>query len=246
MIDPTPVQPVTPITVLPTPLSASPDETPDGTSDSRTEREMDRTIDTAMESLTAATSVTDENTSGSEPSAAVTSSETENALLAAAIELQSQLDQSDTIEDASRALAHRLAEILDADEVTVCWRDSSDASMRCLATASADKTSLTKSGEPMRVAAAEELAIHGRTKYWPLDDYADASERGGMMAIDQYVSDSSAERFVGICLVNDTDEVCGVLMTLNCHQPAAGHFLEALSSPLSSKLFSIRRHQGGR
>ncbi|MFG0289055.1 MAG: efflux RND transporter periplasmic adaptor subunit, partial [Rhodopirellula sp. JB044] len=46
--------------------------------------------------------------------------------------------------------------------------------------------------------------------------------------------------------VNDTDEVCGVLMTLNCHQPAAGHFLEALSSPLSSKLFSIRRHQGGR
>ncbi|MBB3208702.1 RND family efflux transporter MFP subunit [Rhodopirellula rubra] len=165
--------------------------------------------------------------------------ESENALLAAAIELQSQLDQADTLSAASHSLVHRLAEILDASEVTLCWRETPQSGMRCIATT-------RESTEPTQIAAAEELALHGGTTHWPPSESAGQAERGGMMAIAQYVREATADSFVGSCLLNEDGEVCGVVMVLDSRGASSHPFLEALSSPLASKLLSIRRHQGGR
>ncbi|MCM2372829.1 efflux RND transporter periplasmic adaptor subunit [Aporhodopirellula aestuarii] len=164
---------------------------------------------------------------------------TENTLLAAAVELQSQLDRADTLADAAHSLVHQLAQILDSPHVTVCWRETPALGMRCIAT-TADMV------DPTQVAAAEELALRGRTAHWPPESSFGDTDRGGMLAIAQYARESGATKFAGSCLCDDVGSVAGVVMVLDAKQASSDHFLDALSVPLASKLIAIRRHQGGR
>lgn len=171
----------------------------------------------------------------------------ENEVLAAAIELQSQLDQSESIDEATDYLTVRLAEILRAPDVFVMWRDDAKSPMRACVRESSDAT---VDPTPWLMAAGEEIAILDELIQWTRSaqpNHSDASSRrGGMMAITQLADRIGADSLVATPLVDSNETIRGVLLITDPVSELVVPFLSAFSPLLTSKLVAIERWQPGR
>jgi multidrug resistance efflux pump len=160
----------------------------------------------------------------------------EKRLLAAAIELLSQLDRDDTLESAAHTLAHRLTETAECRDVVVFWRHKPTVAMDVMA-------STNSQVDPMLMAATEEFALRRKLTTWPRSTPDLPADQGGMLAIVQAARATNATRIIGSCLFDDEHNVVGLIVMLDPTSPHAAAFLEAMSAPLSSKLTAIQRHQ---
>lgn len=170
----------------------------------------------------------------------------ENEVLAAAIELQSQLDQSDSLDAATHYLTLRLSEMLRAPDVFVMWRDDAESPMQACSPPSQD-TSLDHAAWLM--AAAEEVAILDEMIQWARSDASNSSDassrRGGMMAITQLADRIGSDCIVATPLVAPNGTIRGVVLVADAVSELAVPFLSALSPLLTSKLVAIERWQPG-
>ncbi len=164
------------------------------------------------------------------------SDDEEKRLLAAAIELLSQLDRDDTLESAAHTLVHRLTETAKCRDVIVFWRRKPTVVMDVIASTNSDV-------DPTLLAATEEFTVRRKTTTWPRSIAELPTDQGGMLAIAQAARAINATRIIGSCLLDDEHQIVGVIVLLDPLSPHAAVFLEAMSAPLSGKLTAIKRHQ---
>lgn len=174
----------------------------------------------------------------------------ENKALAAAIELQSELDDADRLDDAAQVLAERLSQIFKAERLIVLWRTGPHRLLRLVGdskpfhkVASIDSPN-QKLEEEMAVAAGEELAILDETLLW----VSDSQQRrvGGTLAIEQLAKSINSRVLVASNLCHDNQPANGTVLVINPKSDSVVRFLEAVGPLLTSRLTAIERMQPGR
>ncbi|TWU03830.1 efflux RND transporter periplasmic adaptor subunit [Neorhodopirellula pilleata] len=173
----------------------------------------------------------------------------ENEALAAAIELNSQLDQADRLQDAAGILADRLADIVLADRVCILWRTGDTSPMRLLADTTFDLHGSPRDRPNVQaeiaetIAAGEEIAVIGERIDWHSDR---PSRRGGTLAIEQFARSTQSQSLIAIPLIDDGDGCRGVLIVVEPRSDSVSRFLDAMAPLLTGRLVAIERLQPGR
>ncbi|WP_404307827.1 efflux RND transporter periplasmic adaptor subunit [Neorhodopirellula lusitana] len=174
----------------------------------------------------------------------------ENEALAAAIELQSQLDQADSLEQACHDLAARLKKILGAGRVIVAWRSSENAAMQQMADVGVDDFTFEDDGyhqgqhtDAMIRAAAEEVAVCNGTLIWTAGQGID--RRGATMAVAQLATAVADQAMVAGCLIDSDGVPRGALMVVDASAANAQAFVNAIGPVIAGKLAAIQRMQPG-
>ncbi|MEM6777539.1 MAG: HlyD family efflux transporter periplasmic adaptor subunit [Planctomycetota bacterium] len=168
-----------------------------------------------------------------------------NESLAAAIELQSELDGADTLDDACHHLSHRLAQILDARRVVLVWRPQPDAPMRVLGDTCNDSVTSQsiETDHLMAAAAAEELVIVGDHFQW-LSRSSD-STRGGTQTLRQLARHHADRRLNATLLRDDMDQARGACLIFDAEVNGTDRFCSAVAPLVTSRLAAIERLEPG-
>ncbi len=172
--------------------------------------------------------------------------ETVSQILAAIVQIGSQVDTADNLEQAATIAARLLQKELSASGVMIAWRTSEGDRTRIIADTT-DQTS-DRSDETIRFAdaAAEEAAARGAITHWPAKDN---KNRHALMAVSQFAKTISATSIIAASLNDHSGENRGAILVIDCHRPAsqaATRMLDTLRGPLATKLAAIQRWQPGR
>lgn len=162
--------------------------------------------------------------------------------LAAIVELLSQLDAADRLEQAARIAARGVAQWLSADRVvmTMCLHDDRDHQIIA-------DSSGTDSDDPGLITAATEISLRGTLT----DSHSrDHLQRHSMMAVRQWAKKIGARRILGVSFEGSL-LAGGALVVIHNRTLAQNRAdsqlaaLDTLRLPLANKLAAIRRNERG-
>ncbi len=180
--------------------------------------------------------------------------EWETLFLASTIELQSQLDRRETLEDAAHHTAHRMTEMLGATRIIIAWQNAENGSRSARLRRIADTDGQTQQSEGLgcrlEMAAAEEATMLGGVIIWPPSDDprmpASDGDRVGCMAIGQLARHLGAASIHCVGLQDDQEsEARGCAIAINAKTTSGPAILRVLASPLASKFSAVQRGELG-
>ncbi len=169
-----------------------------------------------------------------------------SGMLAAIVDILSQLDDVDELSQAATIAARGIGRTLAVPAVVVAWRDAIDDGCRIIADTREAATAGDVHHQRIVQAAAEESASRGSVTQWPPEAN---KNRHAMMAIKQFAEQVSAVGVVAVPLQDSggANRGAALLVGTDAALPAeAVRFLDAIAGPLATKLASIDRSQPSR
>lgn len=159
--------------------------------------------------------------------------------LAAAIEIQTELDSYHQLSPASQKACHLLAEATAADRIQIGWRRTQQAACELIA----DSQPADYEDTSFR-AAAEETLARGGTAVYPPDD---PSDRHSLLAVAAYAKEQSATKLVAHSLADRRGKSLGMVLAMwtsdtdsdDVSVQHAKTLLSALTCPLATKFAMI-------
>jgi RND family efflux transporter MFP subunit len=170
--------------------------------------------------------------------------------LAAAIELQSELDRCREFDEAASIATRSLSLWLRAEGAVLCWRSRPGAGLKCIsdhahnggkfATEHPLKSQRGGTLEREALAAAEEACLRDG---WSNVAATEVASSPGTMAMRQWLKTIGSANLMACPLSDPAGENLGVLLLLDPHEQDSAEILEAFGPLLASKLQSIQRLQ---
>lgn len=173
--------------------------------------------------------------------------ESRSRSLAAAIEMLSQLDDSNHLDEAANQTVLLLRDILAARRVLLLWRGKSRRGLTVIADSEPGNDDNKASEYRLAVAAGEEVAARGPITLWPVGQsdqrHPAAGSRSALLAVGQLAKGLSARRLTGLTLTQSSHRDRGVLLAIDPSTTDATNLLRAVATPLTSKLAAVERLQ---
>ncbi len=155
--------------------------------------------------------------------------------LAAAIEIQSELDEATDLAAAANRAARQLMAVLKADRIQITWRKQDAGS--CELIADSGLASLDSSSELL--AAAEEVALREDVTHFPCDQHAN---RHAILAVKQYAESLDAS-IIAMALRDEANRSCGAVLAINPTHVMTNAQLQVIAPALTSKFTMLQAMQ---
>ncbi len=166
-------------------------------------------------------------------------------VLAAALEFQVTLDQSDSLQSAALRTVALLCQALPAGRAVLLWRTTNKTDLRMIADSDGSDLSGDRHQQRCLIAAGEEVAVRRSLAVWPIPDHGgqDPAGRHALLAVAQLAKLLQARRVAGVDLVTVDGQSRGTLLVIDFTDSAADRFLTAVATPLAGKLDALERLQ---